>query len=115
MIYVLVSGYLPASSFLVFNIGSKVVFHIYKVHLFSNRHMLFLISESNKANINWKLFADITKAPRLLDTWEEKLSLNNSVKTPDDVCVYGCVFMSTECVYACASKSGRKRMEKQDE
>lgn len=41
MICVLISEFLPTFFFLV-NIGSKSIFHIYKTHLFSDSHILFL-------------------------------------------------------------------------
>lgn len=77
----------------------------------------FLLPESTRENISWKLFANI---PRLPDSWSilgyfiGETGLNNLVETPD-VCVCVCVnvYFCPHSVYLCVSRKKRKKGREQ--
>lgn len=115
MICVLISEFLPTPSFLVFHISSKKNFHIYKMHLLSNSHMLFVTSKSTK-EISPGNYLQIYQGSKTLSTflnpWAEQLSLDNSVETADGVWTQE----STACLrergeWMCVCRSRRKSTE----
>lgn len=120
MIYVSISKIVPTFSFLVFNAASKKVFCIYKIHLFSNSHMLFVTSESTKeisAGNYLQMHQGSQTLSISLDPWEEQWSLENSAEAAADGWVHEYVFVSTGYVHVwvCRSRRKRKRSERQDE
>lgn len=102
MIYVLISEFLPTLPFLFSVLIVKRIFHVYKMHLFSNSHMLFINLTSTKeisAGNYLRIYQGSQTLNISLDPWEERLSLDNSVEIPDDLCVH----VSTVCCLCACS------------
>lgn len=110
MIYVLIYELFFTSSFLVFKIGSKIIFMFIKC-IFSLMLTCFLLPKKGAKEISPGNYLQIYQGTKTISTslnpWVEQLSMDNSVETPDDVC------MQVSMVCVCRSRG--KSTERQDE
>lgn len=110
MIYVFISELLLTSSFLVFKIGSKIIFIFIKC-IFSLILTCFLLPKKSAKEISSGKYLQIYQGSKTLSTslnpWVEQLSMDNSVETTDDVCMQ----VSMVCGWVCLQKQEEEHIE----